>query len=205
MWCKTTAFSSNMITTDPAVILLGTLVTGILTPTFGTHLTAQMEAWTTTTGDEWQMTGLGGTPHPRNFDLDPATADMLPVLGGSAFDLVRLRYAISGVRLRPPPLDPHVFHRELASSSNAPQKEGERKVDVDPRGVDDCGYRKTAKQLYAQVQFKEKRDESVLAKARRTHSRRTKSEGRNRGRPTSRKGRRNPEYTDIGRQNMNGP
>ena len=122
MWCKTTAFSSNMITTDPAVILLGTLVTGILTPTFGTHLTAQMEAWTTTTGDEWQMTGLGGTPHPRNFDLDPATADMLPVLGGSAFDLVRLRYAISGVRLRPPSAGPSRIPPRIGKLLQCPPK-----------------------------------------------------------------------------------
>ena len=136
----------------------------------------------------------GGTPHPRNVDLDPGAGDGLPALGGSGFDLQRLRFAISGARLRPPNLDPHDSHRELPSSPNNQTKEEAAKVDTDPRAVDGCEYRKTAKHLYAQVQTKGRRDESVLATARRTYSRR-------RGRSENR--RTKVEYTDIGKKNLN--
>ena len=203
-WCKTVAFSSNLMITDPATALLGSIVLGVLTPTFGTHLTAQMESWTLSTWEDWHFSGLGGTPHPRNLDLDPGTADLLPVLGGSGFDLQRLRYALSGVRLRPPTEDPHLFHRGLATSSNPPKQEDGRHANLDPRSVDDVEYRKTSKKLYGQVQSREKRDESVLATARRTHSRRQRSRRQDpsRGRRTQRSSR--VEYTDVGKRNMDG-
>ena len=39
MWARTNAFSSNFLTTENRPIMLGSIVTGILSPTFGTHLT----------------------------------------------------------------------------------------------------------------------------------------------------------------------
>ena len=202
LWCKTVAFSSNCLTTEPTTALLGSLVQGIVTPTFGTHLTAQMESWTLASWDDWHFSGLAGVPHPRNVDLDPGTGDLLPVLGGSGYDLQRLRYAISGVRLRPPEQDPHLFHRELASSSNAPTQTEGQHANLDPRSVDDIEYRKTAKKLYGQVQSREKRDESVLAAARRTHSRRVRHRDPSRGRQPHRSSR--VEYTNVGRRSMAG-
>ena len=210
MWARTCGFSSNLIVTVPQPVLLGALVCGILTPTFGTHLTTQLESFVLSSTEEWCTAGIGGVPHPRNFDLDPETRDGLPVLGGSAFDIQSLRYAISGVRVCAPDLDPHFFHRKLAAEKKEREGKGTddgtrqtksgRTVSVDPRGVDDIGYRKTSKELYAQVHFKDKkRDESVLAHARRTHSRRQKSEDPHRGRSP---GRRRPQYTSVGRKNL---
>ena len=43
----------------------------------------------------------------------PMSLENLPTVGGSAFDMERLRMAVSAVRLRPPSLDPHLFRREL--------------------------------------------------------------------------------------------
>ena len=102
MWVRTNAFSSNALITDPVGIMVGAIVYGILTPTFGTHMTTQLESWDVSSCEEWYLNGLGGVPDPRNFDIDPETLDHLPVLGGSAFDLARLKYALAGARLRPP-------------------------------------------------------------------------------------------------------
>ena len=115
MRARTCGFSSNLILTTPQPVLLGAIVCGILTPTFGTHLATQLESWALSSSEEWASAGIGGIPHPRIFDLGPATRDGLPVLGGSAFDLQSLRYAISGVRACAPDLDPHFFHRKLAA------------------------------------------------------------------------------------------
>ena len=119
--CETVAFSTNCLTTEPTAALMGSLVMGILVPTFGTHLTAPMKSRALVSWDGWQSSGLGGTPHPRNADLGPGAAEHLPVLGRSGFDLQRLRYAISRVRLRLPELGAQVFHRELAAPSDTPQ------------------------------------------------------------------------------------
>ena len=45
LWCKTCAFSSNLLIADPGVALLGSVVVGIPTPIFGTQLVAQLESW----------------------------------------------------------------------------------------------------------------------------------------------------------------
>ena len=204
MWVKTNAFTSNALLVDAQSLMLGAIICGILTPTFGTHLATQLESWMISSCDEWSMGGLGGRAQADLFDIDPETVGHLPVLGGGAFDISRLRYSISGVRLRPPSLDPHLFHRNTSGAKDENEKKA-RSVSIDPRGVDDCGYRKTPKGLYAKVQTKEKRDESVLAHARRTHSRRQETEGRNReekrGRPTEPR-RSWVEYTDVGRRQI---
>ena len=211
VWARANAFSSNFLTADNRPLMLGSIVCGILSPTFGTHMTAQLESWTLSSCDDWQMGGLGGVPKPIFFDMGPETFDHHPVLGGSAFDLQRLRYAIAGVRLRPPSLGPYLFHRELADRTKAERDQGQpsaphkdkkgRTVSIDPRGVDDLGYRGASKKLYGQAQAKTRRGESVLATARRTHSRRKQSEDPARGRSPP-KGGRKPEYTDIGKKSL---
>ena len=212
MWARTCGFSSNLLLTNPQPLLLGTVVCGILAPTFGTHLATQLETWLISSTEEWAAAGIGGVPHPRNFDLGPETRDGLPVLGGSAFDISSLRYAISGVRICAPELDPHDFHRKLVAEKKEKEaKQGQddgthktksgRTVSIDPRKVDEIGFRKTSKELYAQVQTRERRDESVLATARRTHSRRQKSEDPQRGRSSGRRSRR-PQYTSVGRKHL---
>ena len=118
MWVKTNAFSSNALLTDPCGVMVGPIVTGALPPTFGTHLATQLGSWAVSDCRGWKLNGLGGAHRPHYFDIDPETTDHLPTLGGSAFDLTRLRYAIAGVRLRPPSAGPHLFHRELAASKD---------------------------------------------------------------------------------------
>ena len=114
---------------------------------------------------------------PIFFDTDTETFGHLPSLGGSAFGISRLRYAIAGVRLRPPSLGPHLFHRKMAAEARANadgtwvKKDG-RTVSIAPRAVGEVGYRKTTNGLYSKVQTEEKRGESVLDNARRAHSRR---------------------------------
>lgn len=73
-----------------------------------------------------------------------------------------------------------------------------RAVSMGPRHVDDCASRATSKQLYAQVQTREKRDESVMANARRAHSRRQKSQQPQRGRSPARSS--HVEYTGVGKR-----
>ena len=150
----------------------------------------------------------GGVPKPIFFDIDPETVGHLPVLGGSAFGLSRLLYAIACVRLRPPSLDPHVFHRKLVTAAKerangAVKKPDGRTVSISPRGVDDIGYRKTTKDLYGKVQTKSRRDESVLATARRTHSRRQQSQEAipKRGRSPARSSK-EVQYTDVGKREI---
>ena len=109
LWCKTCAFSSNLLIADPGVALLGSVVVGIPTPIFGTQLAAQLESWDLASWGDWHFSGMGGAPRPRNIDLGPGTVDLLPALGGSGFDLKRLRCAIPGARLRPPTMGPRVF------------------------------------------------------------------------------------------------
>ena len=208
LWVKTNAFSSNLLSTGPQSVLLGTIVCGILTPTFGTHMTTQMESWTLSSAEDWAMHGIGGVPKPINFDIDPETCLRLPVLGGGAYDIASLRWALAGVRLSPPGQDPHLFHRKLAAErkkkldqNNDPDTHVQygRTVSVDPRGVDDVGYRRATKNLYSQVQRRGRRDESVLAAARRTHSQRREER---RGRSPEQRRSRDPKYTDVGRKAM---
>ena len=65
MWAKTNAFSSNALLTGPCGVMVGSIITGILSPTFGAHLTAQIESWTVASCREWQLNGLGGVRKPR--------------------------------------------------------------------------------------------------------------------------------------------
>ena len=152
--------------------MLGNIAKGILVPTFGTHMTAQLEAWQVTTPMDWQLSGLGGIPRPRYFDLDPDTVDLLPVVGGCAFDLERLRWAIPGARLRPPNMDPHVFHRDNRENPDQAAPSHDRNVTIDPRATDDCHYRKESKKNYSAIYRGGPRDESVLAHARRASAKR---------------------------------
>ena len=210
MSAKTCGFSSNLLLTNPGPLMLGAVVCGILTPTFGTHLATQLESWVVSSADQWAMEGIGGVPRPHNFDIDPQTKDHLPALGGSAYDISSIRYAISGVRLLAPELGPHISHMKLPAGRKAQEAhdghetgthttKAVRAVSVDPRAVGDVAYRKTSKTLYAQVQTRGRRDGSVLANARRAQSRRRASKEPLRGRSPERRSRQ-PTYTDIGRK-----
>ena len=69
--------------------MVGTIANGILSPTFGAHLTAQLEAREVTAARDWQLTWLGGTPKPRHLDIDLMSLGCSPMVGGSSFDIER--------------------------------------------------------------------------------------------------------------------
>ena len=168
-WVKVPAFSSNGTLTDPQSVMLGDIVTGIRVPTFWTHPTDTLDTLRKTDHTEWQMGGIGGAPKPRYMEIDPGAIDDLPVLGGSAFDLERIRCSIPAVRLRTPNLDPHLFHREMKAGPDGQKSQGES-VTIDPRESDGYSYRVESKKLYSSIYRKQGRDESVLNRARRGHS-----------------------------------
>ena len=186
IWARTNAFSSNALLAGPESFQLGKPVFGILAPTYGTHLATQLESWHGASFEDWRLGGQGGIPLPHHFDLDPMTLDWLPVLGGSGFDLERLRWSIPGVRLRPPGKDVLHFHRDLAQKSK--EKKNSKNV-ADP--VPQHEIRKEAKKIYDQAHAEVPRGESAMANNRRKNSRRPKipsprSPTPDRGRPATR-------------------
>lgn len=198
-WARASAFSSNCLSAGPIWIMIGNVAKGIASPTFGTDMTAHLETWQEAAPRDWQLTGLGGVPRPRYLDLDADTIDGLPALGGCAFDLERLRWAIPGARLGPPDLDPRVFHRERRENSGQACDSRGRNVTIDHRETDGFRYRSETKNLFSALHRGGPRDESVLAKARRTSSKRNAAQSSNeprRGRPPGRA----HTLTEVGKQ-----
>ena len=62
-------------------------------------------------------------PKPRYMEIDPWAIDDPPVLAGSAFDLERIRFAVTAVRLRQPSLGADLFRGEMEDNPET-QKPG---------------------------------------------------------------------------------
>ena len=75
---------------DPCAILHGAAVCGILTPTFGAHLAAQLESWGISSAAEWEMGGLGGVPKPISSTLTSETKGRFRALREMRFELRNL-------------------------------------------------------------------------------------------------------------------
>ena len=130
-YCKVLTWSSNFLATGPAVVLAGDLVTAVLTASYGGYMTAILETWRLTTQDEWMALGATPLPNPRaDIDFNSATVGGLPVLGGSGFYYEGEAW-ILGVRMGPPPSDPHISHAE--------RKEKKEKEEDDPDSKSDQG------------------------------------------------------------------
>ena len=92
-------------------ILLGDLVAGILTASYGGHMTAILETWKVTDRNEWKMLAAHPPPDPMtDIDLNWWTIEGLADLGGNAFHYAG-EAEITGVRVKPPPLGPFEFHQ----------------------------------------------------------------------------------------------
>ena len=103
-------WSSNFLVTQPTALLAGDLVTGVLTATYGGYMAAILESWRLATPDEWRMCSPFPASCPlADIDFNQATLGGLPVLGGMGFYYEK-EARISGVRMAPPPKDPHLFH-----------------------------------------------------------------------------------------------
>ena len=95
MWVKTSASTSYALVVGTCGVMIGSIIAGVLPPTAGPHLTTRIESWAPSSCRGWQLNGIGGGPKPRYFDIDPETTDQIPAIGGSGFDISRLRYAIA--------------------------------------------------------------------------------------------------------------
>ena len=85
IWCKISAFLSNLAITQRATLFPGQTVRGIIGATYGTHLTAQLEAWQPCDWWDWDKMADHPAPDWEDLDLNPLTRRFLPVLGGSAW------------------------------------------------------------------------------------------------------------------------
>ena len=112
IWARTIAFSSNLLSTTSVSVLLGDLVTGIATATFGGHLTCQLESWRRCPDEEWTYGSQSRIPDGSERDLDHWTWSSLPALGGSGFVVNMRNGYVVGARLAPPPLGPRDFHAD---------------------------------------------------------------------------------------------
>ena len=107
------------------MLLAGDLVTGVSTATYGGYMTAILESWRLATPDEWRMCCPLPPPCPlTDIDFNQATLEGLPVLGGMGF-YYEGEARILGVRMAPPPQDPHLFHLT--------RKEKKEKEEDDPK------------------------------------------------------------------------
>ena len=59
MWARAEAFATNCLNLRGAVIQEGEVVNGILTPSFGQHLTAVFNTWTPSTLAKWKKESIG--------------------------------------------------------------------------------------------------------------------------------------------------
>ena len=84
MWVEISAFSSNLAITQGVALMPGMLIVGIIGATYGTHLTAQREAWRPTDHWEWGRQASHPIPDFEDIDMNPLTEKFLPVIGGSA-------------------------------------------------------------------------------------------------------------------------
>ena len=101
-----------MVATGPASILLGDMAIGQLAASYGGYGAAILETWRKTDFNDWCFYAPCAPPDTvREIDTNIWTVCELPDLGGSAF-FYEGPARLAGVRLKPPPLDPHVYHRE---------------------------------------------------------------------------------------------
>ena len=150
-WVKTSALSSNLVATNSIELHLGQPIFGISAFRVAPHLTTQLEYWKPAAHRPWQHGGVGGTPEPHHFDIDPETYDYLPALGGGAFDLGRLRWSIPGVRLRPTDEDGRIFHMGLAQAAKGRKQDKRSDPPGPPAGAKpkQQDIRKASQKLYA--------------------------------------------------------
>ena len=110
MWARVQAFSSNFVTLSGEEILEGTVVEGILTATYGKHMAATFGSILKSSVGEWRANGAGPSCVAEDLDLDPWSWSPLPALGGSGFANKKENIRITGVRVKPPPMEVYQYH-----------------------------------------------------------------------------------------------
>ena len=78
MWCKISAFSSNLAITTCQTLMPGQTITGIIGATYGTHLTAQLEAWKPCDWRGWDKMSDHPAPDWEDIDLNPHDPPLPP-------------------------------------------------------------------------------------------------------------------------------
>ena len=80
---------------------------------YGGYATAILENWRPCALDEWNSLSILPDPNPwGDFDTHPMTLAGLPALGGSAY-FYPGDADLTGVRVKPPPLDQHQYHARM--------------------------------------------------------------------------------------------
>ena len=59
MWARAEAFASNCLNLRGAIMQEGEVITGILTPSYGKHLTAVFNTWRPSTLTHWKKESIG--------------------------------------------------------------------------------------------------------------------------------------------------
>ena len=176
VWARVQAFSSNFVTLEGEAILEGTIVEGILTATYGTHLTATFGSLIKSSVSEWRLNGAGPPFCAEDTDLDPWSWSPLPTLGGSGFATRKENLRITGVRIAPP--DVEVFQYHLR------KEEGKRsQKECEPSSSS------------GRIPSKSKLAESVYTGVRRAHSEAVKTEARNLRRAERERNEKQERYT----------
>ena len=109
----------------PTAVALGDLVCGNVVASYGGYMTAVLDTWRVVKPDDWIALAPVPLPDPRTeIDTNFWTVDSMPELGGSGFYYTG-EARLTCVRLSPPPVDPHVFHRDRRAAAEAAKKEAE--------------------------------------------------------------------------------
>ena len=88
-------------------------------------MTAGLDTWRPTDRQEWLMLSATPPPGPKfEIDLNWWTIEGIPDLGGNAFHYPG-DMELTGVRVKPPPMDPHAYH--------AARKEKKKVQVLDPK------------------------------------------------------------------------
>ena len=123
-----------MAITQCTALMPGMLVEGVLGATYGTHLTAQVEAWKTCDWWDWDKMACHPAPDHEDVDLNPLTRKFMPVLGGSAWFDETWSKSLCSFRALPPDLDPHDYFEKRQQDL---REEREKKnATIDPNTPD---------------------------------------------------------------------
>ena len=101
--------------------MLGECVAGAIAASYGGNMTAVLDTWRVTNADEWHL--LCPLPFPdtlAELDTNCWAVDGVPDLGGNAYFYAGESF-LTGVRIKPPPQDPHEYRRDRKARKDGKQ------------------------------------------------------------------------------------
>ena len=155
------------------------MATGTIAASYGGCITAVLETWYPVRYDEWAM----GSPFPppdamTDLDTNVWIADTLPDLGGAAF-FYEGEARMAGVRIKPPPQDPHIYHKERQGAKKKGANVDQNRRETSRRRRD------RARSAVQFARFSEGRGESPIARGQNTRGNSRRGRGRKRDKTKS--------------------